>query len=60
MDNSKCGSYAGWNLHMRNHEPVCDACRIAKNVYTRRYKAAARGQWYCAPGLGWPQQRRPR
>jgi len=33
--NTKCGTYAGWNQHMRDKDPVCRPCKDAANIYNR-------------------------
>jgi hypothetical protein len=48
----KCGTYAGWNQHMKRGEPVCDACRHANSNYILAYRK--RTSTKCTPGLGWP------
>jgi hypothetical protein len=34
----KCGTYAGWNDHQRNHEPPCESCRAAHREYMREWR----------------------
>lgn len=34
----KCGTYAGWNDHKRNHETACPPCTAARNQYMREYR----------------------
>jgi len=34
----RCGTYAGWNDHMRSGEPVCDACKRAHADYMREWR----------------------
>src|SRR5690242_914050 len=36
---SKCGTYAGWNIHKRKGEKACDACRQAATEYQRSWRA---------------------
>lgn len=34
----KCGTYAGWNDHKRNHEPPCGPCLAAQRDYVREWR----------------------
>jgi hypothetical protein len=36
---SKCGTYAGWNVHAKAGETPCDPCRLARNQYARDRRA---------------------
>lgn len=35
---TKCGTYAGWNLHRKAKEPFCVECREFKLDYDRQYR----------------------
>lgn len=37
-----CGTRAAYERHLRNHEPVCDPCRLAHNAARRASKAKAK------------------
>ena len=34
----KCGTYAGWNIHQRNHEPKCEPCKAAHREYMQAWR----------------------
>ena len=36
---SKCGTRAGWNIHMRRGEQVCEPCQAANTAYQRARRA---------------------
>lgn len=33
-----CGTYSGYQKHIREKEPTCFACRAARAEYTRNYR----------------------
>lgn len=39
-DDERHGTYAGAMQHTRAHEPLCEPCRKARNVYHREYRGA--------------------
>jgi len=38
LPSNKCGTYAGWNWHKKQSEPVCNSCRIFKLDYDKEYR----------------------
>lgn len=40
FDPSKCGTKAGFRMHQRYDEPLCDGCRKAQADYMRTYNQA--------------------
>lgn len=34
----KCGTNAGWNVHVRQKEKACDDCNVAHATYTREWR----------------------
>ncbi len=36
--NDKCGTYAGYQAHIHNGSPPCEACRAANRDYTRELR----------------------
>jgi len=35
-----CGTYSGYQKHIRDKEPTCFPCRAARAEYTRNYRAS--------------------
>lgn len=38
-EETRCGSYAGYQRHIRRKEPTCEPCRKANAVYVAEFRA---------------------
>lgn len=54
-----CGTPAGNHRHRRRNEPICEACRIAQNLYMRELRTGQRMSWaQCGTRAGYDRHRR--
>lgn len=53
-----CGTPSAYDRHIRNGEPIDDACREAHNAKRRQFKTKARGPAECGTRRGYQKHRR--
>ena len=40
----RCGSYAGYRVHQRRYQPICEPCRLAAKAYQLNYSITHKEQ----------------